>query len=72
MESDNLTIEDRVICTNCGYEIATVLITVDGKRQLRVHHEIALTVDKQQGTAYVKCPECGVETPTNLDFWSRF
>jgi len=73
MESDKMKIEDRVMCSKCGYEIATVVIKDNGKRALEVHMPIQLVViDKERNIGSVKCPKCGFENQTDLGFWSQF
>ena len=73
MESDKMKIEDRVMCSKCGYEIATVVMKDSGKKALEVHNVIQLVViDKERNIGSVKCPKCGFENQTDLGFWSQF
>jgi len=73
MGSDKNEIGDRVRCSKCGYEIATVFVRDNGTRALEVHNAIQLVViDKERNIGSVKCPKCGFENQTDLSLWRRF
>jgi transcription elongation factor Elf1 len=66
-------LEDSVACFACGYELAKVVTTREGIRELNVYCQIKLTiVDKENNIGLVWCPICGAKTQTNLGFWRQF
>jgi transcription elongation factor Elf1 len=65
--------KECVTCSICGYEIATVKVTTEGIRALKVYDQIELTIiDKEKDIGIIKCPKCGAENQTNLLFWRQF
>lgn len=68
-----MEIEKRVVCSNCGYEIAKVVLNEEGRRALVVPRGFQLiVVDKERNIGSVKCPECDFENETDLNFWRKF
>jgi len=66
-------LKEYVNCSECGYEYAAANFDNGGKRTLRVHDQIKLTViDKEKNLGLISCPKCGGKTQTNLEFWYQF
>jgi transcription elongation factor Elf1 len=64
---------DCVACSECGYEIAAIILNGKGKRALRTYDQVELTIiDKEKNVGSIKCPKCGGKTQTNLEFWRQF
>lgn len=64
---------EKIICTKCGYEIATVTQGKNELLTLEVPQSIQLKIiDKEKNIGIVICPKCGFENQTTLSFWSRF